>query len=452
MAITSAPLFDSLKTYYAKNGVTSLLYKNSPTLEKVEQDFVSGKTANFAALYARSAGVGSNLLAVEAAIAKTGRVKEFAVTPANMFAGESFGEKELLASRDNAGAYLPIAELKMFNACEGYRKNVAQAFFGDGTGYICDVPATDADGASFISLANNAEVTFLFEIYQTMYIDIGTSLKFKTSRTAADDSNAVTFEVTAIDGKKVTIKNVSGSTYSYQSGDVISIAGAISTSGTRLIPTGLAGWLPKTVTAGENFFGIDRSIARDRLAGSHLARDTGNNEKIYEVLQRAIAAVRRYGSKADMIVMNDEDYLTMAAEIEAKTTFQKVNGGTKGKAQIGYDGFGFSVITNFLDQIIPDQYCPKGTAYVLDSQVVRMWAFNDASKIMKDGIGLEPGKPAVVSSDADKPLRPHQMLVDNIFTIKDGVTTEDGNASIVEISTFFNFVVTNPAVCASVEL
>lgn len=446
---TSEYLMSALKTYYAKEGVTSLLYKNSPTLERIRQEQVAGKTANFAALYARSAAVGSNMLSVKAAIKKTGRTKEFQIDPANMFAGESFNTKELLASENLKGAYLPIAELKMFNACEGYRKSIAQALFGDGTGYIADVPATDYSGSAFTSLANNAEVSFKFEIYQTMYIDIGSSLKFKSSKTAADDSTEITFEVTAIDGQKVTIKNLSGSTYTRVAGDVITLAGAIGTSGNKLIPTGLAGWLPKTVVSGEDFFGVDRSIARDRLAGSHIVSTEG--EKKYETIQRAIAAVRRYGSKCDLIVMNDEDYLAMAAEVEAKTTFQKVNGGTKGKAQVGYDGFGFSVVTNFLDSVIADQYCPKGVAYVLDSNVVEMWAFNDAAKVAKDGIGEEPGKPSVVSGDADKPTRPYQLLVDSIFNVTDGEDTEDGVASIVTISTYLNFVVTNPSVCASIE-
>ena len=450
-SITSSYLMDTLKTFYAKEGVTSLLFKNSPTLETLHQEMVAGKTANFAAMYARSAGCGSNYQAVKEAVKRSGRVKEFQVTPANLFAAETFGAKELLASAELKGAYLPIAELKMFSACEGYRKTIAMALFGDGTGYIADLPSTDVDGASITSIANNASVTIELPIYATMYIDIGSSLKVKSAKTDADDSKNITWEVTAIDGQNVTIKNVSGSDYTVSGTPVITLAGAISPTGDKLIPTGLAGWLPTSVTSGESFFGVDRSIARDRLAGTHIAATA--SEKKYKTLQRAIAAVRRYGSKCDVIVMNDEDYLAMASEIEDKTTFQKVDGG-KGKsvAQVGFDSFGFSVVKNFLDNVIPDQYCPKGTAYVLDSSVVEVWAFNNALKVAKDGIGVEPGKPTVASGDADKANRPHQLLVDEIFAVEDGEATEDGPASIVSIQTYLNFVVTNPSVCASVTL
>ncbi|MBQ0004158.1 MAG: hypothetical protein KBT21_11550 [Treponema sp.] len=448
MAITSNHLMDTLKTFYAKNGVGNLLFKNSPTLEVLHQEIVAGKTANFSAMYARSAGCGSNYQAVKEAVKRSGRVKEFAVTPANLFAAEVFGTKELLASQELKGAYLPIAELKMFSACEGYRKTIAMALFGDGTGYIADLPAEDADGATISSIANNDEVTIVLPIYATMYIDIGSSLKIKASKTAADDSKNVTWEVTAIDGQKVTIKNISGSTFTVSGTPVITLAGAISPTGDKLIPTGLAGWLPATVSSGENFFGVDRSIARERLAGTRITATA--SEKKYKTIQRAIAAIRRYGSKCDMIIMNDEDYLAMQEEIEEKTTFMKVDGGKgRTKAEVGYDSFGFSVVKNYLDNIIPDQYCPKGTFYVLDSSVVEVWAFNNAKKVATDGIGVEPGKPTVASSDADKATRPHQLLVDEIFSVEDGEATEDGPASIVSISTYLNFVITNPSVCAS---
>lgn len=450
MAITSQYLFDTLKTFYAKEGVVNLLYRNSPVLAKLHQELISGEAAEFPAIYARSAGVGSNYITVKNNISRSARVKKFRITPANMFAGESFNAKEIQASNDQKGSFLPIAEVKMYSALESYRKIFAMALYNDGSGYIADLPATDTSGSAITSIASNAEVEIELPIYATMYIDVGSSIKIKADRFESDDTDTTTWEVTAIDDKKVTIKNVSGSTYTVSGTPVITVAGAISTKGDKLLPTGLAAWLPKTVTKGENFFGIDRSVARTRLAGSHIVAKSG--EKKYETLQRAIAAVHRYGSKSDMIVMNDEDYIAMGAEIEEKTTFMKtVGGNSKGKANVGYDGFGFSVITNFLDNVIADQYCPKGTAYILDSTAINIWSFNDVKKILEEA-NVEGGKPSVASADGSLATRPHQLLVDSIFSIEDGVATEDGPASIVSVQTYPQFVITNPAECASVEL
>ena len=39
-----------LKTYYKKEGLSNLLFRNSPLLKKIKKDTVEGKSQNFAAM------------------------------------------------------------------------------------------------------------------------------------------------------------------------------------------------------------------------------------------------------------------------------------------------------------------------------------------------------------------------------------------------------------------
>jgi hypothetical protein len=230
---------------------------------------------------------------------------------------------------------------------------------------------------------------------------------------------------------------------------VACIAGCSDSTGAGLLPVGLAGWLPKTnPSSGESFFGVDRSIARDRLAGTFI---NGNGQAKYKTIEDGILALRAMGSLCDKIVMNDEDYLDLAREIEAKTYFTKANGGEgKTKANVGYKDFGFSVSTNWLENVIDSPYCPKGTAYILDSGTIELWTLTNAEKVA-DGIsGNEAGKPDV-NGETDVQDKPYQLLVNDMFTINAGEDTIDGPAAVVALNFYGQFVITNPSVNAVVQ-
>ena len=54
------------------------------------------------------------------------------------------------------------------------------------------------------------------------------------------------------------------------------------------------------------FYGVNRNAAADRLAGAFY-NETSATAKKTEAVQALLMKVRRQGSMADMIVMNDED-------------------------------------------------------------------------------------------------------------------------------------------------
>lgn len=437
MAISNdANILAMLKVFYAKEGLVNLLYRNDPLLRDIKQTRVEGKTANFSALYSRGGAVSANFLTAKKIATSTAQAKEFSVTPGQLFSCCVFNQKELLASKSLRGAYINIAAAKFFANAESFRKTLAAALYGTGHGEIDTVAAavTITGNAGTIDLSRSA----------IMAIDIGTELEVKT--TAASTTVKNTLTVTGINGNTVSFTST-GNTQLAQN-DVVCLSGCTDNAGNPMLPVGLAGWLPKTVANNDSFFGVNRSVAKDRLAGSYIEGQAG--EAKYLTLEKGILELRRMGSLCDKIIMNDEDYLALAKEIEDKTYFQKVDGGKKGKAAVGYEGFGFAVSTNWVENVIDSPYCPKGTAYILDSNAIELWTYTNADKV-RDGVtGNEAGK-ADVDGETDIQNKPYQLLVDDMFSVTPGTDTADGTAALVALNFYGSFVVTNPSVCGVVE-
>ena len=436
MAIsTEAGILAMLKTYYAKEGLVNLLYRNDPLLKKIKKERVEGKQQNFSALYSRGGAVSANFLTAKRLATESAKAKEFQVVPGQIFSGCVFNAKELAASKTQKGAYINVASAKFFANAESFRKTFAVALYGTGHGELY----TTGAAVSVVS----GDFTETFPRSAIMGIDVGSELEYKA--TADATTVLATVVVKKIDGTTVTLTGTAAVTVPL--GSVCCLSGCTGGSGEPLLPIGLAGWIPETVAANDNFFGVNRSEARDRLAGSLVDDSSDNTATHYGTIQKGILALRRMGSLADMIVINDEDYLTLQKEVESKTYFQKVGGtGKTGKTGLGYEGFGISVSTNWLDNVIDSPYCPKGTAYILDSGAIELWTYTNADKIADGIVDNEAGKPDV-QADGEVANRPYQLLVDDLFSVTPGTDTADGAAALVTLNFFGSFAVTNPSVC-----
>lgn len=441
MAISSeAGILAMLKTYYAKEGLQNLLYRNDPLLKTIKTQRVEGKQANFSALFSRGGAVSANFLTAKALATSQAQAKEFQVTPGQMFSCCVFNNKELLASKSLRGAYINVASAKFFANAESFRKTMAVALYGTGHGELFTTSAS-------ITLTADDQNDITFPQYAIMGIDIGSKLEVKA--TAAATSVTATLTVNKING--TTVNCTSDTAATAASGSVVCIAGCTDSNGNGLLPVGLAGWLPSgSVSSSDSFYGVNRSTARDRLAGTVTAATSG--EAKYKTIERAILALRRMGSLCDKIVMNDEDYLALSQEIDQKTYFTKVDGGKgQSKSELGRKDFGFSVSTNWLENVIDSPYCPKGTCYILSSDTVELWTYTNADKIADGVPGNEAGKPEV-NGETDVQNKPYQLLVDDMFTITPGTDTADGAAALVALNFYGTFVITNPSVNGVVTL
>ena len=439
-----------LKSYY-KDSMANLLFRNSPVLGKIKTTNVEGKEVKFSALASRGGAVSADYeKTVAIANANTGLVKEFTVTPGELHSAYVVSIDELMAAKTQKGAYKSIAGVKMFNSTEGFRKSLAMCLYGDGTGYI--FTHTGKTGGETIPTTGGLNID-VDDSSAIMKMDIGTVLAVKTSKAAAETDYC---EVTKIVGNTVTVKAYafSGSATSISLSATTDyyfhLAGSVDATGS-LLPVGLAAWLPSVApSSGESFFGVDRSIAPERLAGARYTK--GVSEGVDSAIVNAMKLARRQGSMADMIVMNDNDFGDFCAATLADNKFVTYTSTkTKKYASAGWTGAAAAFATNYIDSIIDDPFCPKGVAYILDSKTVEFWTYS-SDKAQNDGNGQNEIDKAEEVVEGEEKGREYNLLADNYISIQPGTINKHGPTSVVSLHWKGNLVCTNPSLCCVVTL
>lgn len=448
MAVTTNDSIKALLKIYYKDGVENLMFRNSPLLKKLQKNRIEGKSYNFSAMYGRGGAVAGDFTKARNLAASVSKNVEFAVEPGQVFSVYTMNAKEVQASVTKRGAYMKVAGAKMFAASEGFRKTLAAALYGRGFGELCFAPAS-------VELTQDTAADITLPMDAVMKIDIGSELVIKTS--VAGDSTAVkaTLTVNAITGTKVNV--TPSATYETAATDVICLSGSMDASGAPLLPVGLGGWLPAvgsrtgaawTSYINAKFFNVERKAAPDRLAGAFYA-ETSSTAKKTDAVQALLMQVRRQGSLADMIVMNDEDWLAMSAEIATTNTYYTQTSTTESKkASIGFSDFSASFSTNYIENVIDDPYCPKGEFFILDSTSVEFNTLTNTDKI-DDGIaGNNAGKPDPMSDDNNGHEEdPYKLIIDDYINVQNGEADVNGPASEVTLMLFGTFAVTNPSNC-----
>lgn len=448
MAIsTSASILAMLKVWY-RDGVENLMFRNSPVLMKINKTRVEGKTQNFSAMYGRGGAVGGDFTKAKANASTVSKSAEFEVVPGQIFSVYTMNAKEVQASVSKKGAYMKVAGAKMFSASEAFRKTMALALYGRGYGELCASGYTTAIEA-------NTPFDLTLPMDAIMKIDIGSVLVLKT--TVATSTVNAKLTVNTINGNTVNV-TPDTSVASPLATDIICLDGSME-GNSPILPMGLDGWLPVmkkrnnaesawTSYIGTKFFGVDRSIAVDRLAGAFYAEASSTAKKADSV-KALIQKVRRQGSKADLIIMNDEDFLSFTNELETTNTFFTQTS-TKGKkkATVGFDEVSASFSTNYVDNIYDDPYCPKGRFYVLDTTAVEFWSYTNTDKLNDGIVGNESGKqdPMTMENEGAE-NKPYGLIIDDYLNVAPGADGVDGPSVAVTLQCFGSFVVINPSIC-----
>lgn len=126
-----------------------------------------------------------------------------------------------------------------------------------------------------------------------------------------------------------------------------------------LCASGLLGWLPTTApTAGDNWYGVDRSVDTVRLAGTTFNGNGGNKE---ETLIDAIALTAREGADIDVCFVNPLDRADIVKSLGTKASYEPVKStdGTVGYKALVIEGEDGPV------KLMADVNCPKGNFFLL---------------------------------------------------------------------------------------
>lgn len=297
---------------------------------------------------------------------------------------------ELLeATKNDAGAFVDEAKLNMDTGFRNISNDLAHDLFNDGSGSRGSISAI---AAGVITLVDPNSIV-QFEVGQVLvsYSVAGTTATISTGGNLgyviAVNRSAGQLTVSASQGGAAgTPVNWSTSfPFLAVQGDVSFAAGGLGIgNGLAQKVAGLAAWLPVTApTAGDSFWGIDRSVDVTRLAG---VRFDGSGESIEEALIDGAALVAREGGQPDMCFMNFASYAALEKSLGAKVQYVDVK---HEEADIAFSGIRIHAPYGPIT-VIPDRNCTAQTAYLLSMENWKLRSLGRVPHILTYGLeGLE---------------------------------------------------------------
>ena len=292
----------------------------------------------------------------------------------------------LLATKDDAGAFIDEAKLNMDTGFRNISNDLAHDLFSDGSGSRGVISSITT---GVIVLADPQTVV-QFEVGMAL-VAYSVSGSTYTQSTAAAIGYVIavnrslgTVTVSAtVGGVAGTPTNWSTSfPYLGVQGDVA--FGTISATTSYLKVSGLGAWVPMTSPGStDSFWGINRSADVTRLAG---VRFDGSNETIEEALIDASSLVAREGGMPDMCFINFTSYAALEKSLGAKVQYVDVK---HEEADIAFAGIRIHAPYGPIT-VIPDRNCPGQTAYLLQMDTWKFRSLGKAPHILTYGLeGLE---------------------------------------------------------------
>lgn len=383
-AITQSAVAGILKELYDDQKVQWLTYKDNPLLAMVKKEekfpgkyypvpVVYGLTQGASATFANAYNNQSSPL-----------VAEFLVTRVADFSIASIDGQLLAAAQTDPGAFIDGAELMIDAAFQTAVNRLASAMFRNGAGTIGKLSAFSNVSAACTLTLDNPDDSVQFESGQTL---LSNTLVDGSGTTSTD-----TIQLTAVNRNTGvllgTCSDASPDTGVWAAGSYLAVQGDLpTTSNNNFQPSGstvtnrllklagLAAWLPLTApTTGDSFFGVDRSLDNQRLAGVSF---DGSSLSLEEAIQQGTGRIALNGGRVDTGVCSYSTYTALIISMGSKVQYidQKIG-------DIGFRGVQVNG-ANTVMNIFPDRNCPDGVIYCLELDSWCLRSQNAAPHILK---------------------------------------------------------------------
>lgn len=372
--ITQSSVSGILKELYDQQKVQWLTYKDNPALAMIKkEEKFPGKYYPNPVVYSLSQGA-SATFATAYNNQNSPLVAEFLITRVADFSLATIDGQLLAAAQTDPGAFIDGAELMIDAAFQTAVNRIASAMFRNGAGTIGQIGATiTGSSPNYLLTLSNPDDAVQFENGQTLVavqnvdgsgtapsatavinnINRNTGVLTLTSSDASLASDWPTGYYLAVQGDLPTTSNnnfqPSGST----------------TTNSLLKLAGFAAWLPIAGPgAGESFFGVNRNLDTQRLAGVSF---DGSQLSLEEALLQGSGRIALNGGRVDTGICSYSTYTALITSLGSKVQYVDEKIG-----EIGFRGVQING-ANSVISVFPDRNCPDGLFYLLemDSWVLR---------------------------------------------------------------------------------
>lgn len=382
--ITQASVAGILKELYDDQKVQWLTYKDNPLLAMIKkEEKFPGKYYPVPVVYGLSQG-SSATFASAYNNQSSPQVAEFLVTRVADFSLASIDGQLLAAAQTDPGAFIDGAELMIDAAFQNATNRIASAMFRNGAGTIGQIGATitGASPAYLLTLANPDDAV-QFEGNQVLMaiqnVDGSGTAPTATATVVKVDRNAGVLTLSSADTSLAT--DWPSSYFLAVQGDLPNASNnnfqpaGSSTTNSLLKLAGLAAWLPLSSPGGsDSFFGVNRSVDNQRLAGVSF---NGSALSLEEALLQGTGRIALNGGRVDTGICSYATYTALITSIGSKVQYidQKIG-------EIGFRGVQVNG-ANTVMSIFPDRNCPDGVIYCLEMDSWCLRSQNPAPHILK---------------------------------------------------------------------
>lgn len=380
MALDMTKFGPGLKAYYSNQKVENMTYKDYPFYAMLtkKKDFY-GK--NYPLPIQIGNPQGRSHTFAKAKQNQTSSVyKDFTLTRVKDYSLATVDNETAEASENDKGAFLKALTNEIDSAIRSSASSMASMVYGDGSGCIGQISATTNVATATLQLADPDSV---------VNFEVGMTLVFAAAKSTGGLRNAgTTLQILAVNRSSgiLTMSAVINTVTGTVANDFIFVDGD-----RNLSISGLAAWLPFVApTAGDNFFGVDRSVDPTRLAG---VRFDGSALSIEEALVGGLTLCNREGGNPKVVFMNYTDWSNLELALGSKVQYMVTE--AFGRADIGFQGI--QVKTNKgVANCVADPFCPRGLAYGLTMESWALYSLKEPIRILD----LD-GNKILRTSDAD---------------------------------------------------
>lgn len=360
----------ALKELYDGQVVENLVYSDNPFLALVPKktDFggkykpipiITGVSQGRSATFSNAQGNQSPV-----------QIQSFLLTRVADYSLATIDNQIMLASRTDKMSFLEGAKLVVDGAFRSITNSLASSLFRSGTGSI---GAIGSVSTGVITLSNANDVV-QFEVNQTLQAN---ATDGGTPRAALGYVIAVNRSLGTVTVSATALGNAAGTPSGWAAADFLLVQGDVNAK-----VKGLAAWLPDTSpTAGDSFFGVDRSQDVTRLAG---IRYDGSAQSIEESLIDSSSLLAREGGKPDVCITNFATYAALEKSLGSKVQYVDM----KGPAEIAFRGIMVNG-ANSMIKVFPDRNCQPQKGYLLQMNSWCLNSLGEAPQILRYGDGLE---------------------------------------------------------------
>lgn len=362
--------YAAYKHVYNANRLQRLAYANRPFFKMLtKKDIMEGDTYNHSIFYEDPQGGSATFATAIAQKASSSQGARMVISRGREYQAITMDNEAIQASRSDKGSLLRKKVSETDRIIQEMSRRIDIALHGTGSGFL----------ASFTTTASLATTTITLDTPALgVRFSVGMYVQFSSTNPIDGTPPALLASGAAL---QVVSRNVSAKlTTLTMSANLSTIAGLTTTGQFFMIRSGcgtgfgmslpyggvsgLASWLPITApVAGDNFWGFDRSVDVQRLAGSRYV--AAGAEKMEVTFQNASAELELQGATADTILMNPVNLSNYSQELGTKVRYMSDD-----NAVTGLNTSALIVRGQSGDmKAISDPQVEPGRFYLLDSSV-----------------------------------------------------------------------------------